>query len=317
MADLLARFRLIDEMSQRMSSIASAGTNMLSSWQSAGQAINGSLAGADQAAAGLSRSVDRAAQSVNSFDRASSNVSSSTEELASAMESQQEAAEGAAESTDYWTDAVGDYDRSALEAIYTTEELVEMGFKTQDALEHEAQAAEEAADAAEELGDAAEESGEQQEEMGERGTDAGRSVSDALVAAGIVKLVHEIGQAFMEAALEAEKFETSVAKLQTIAGAEHIGELSSDINTLSRETGIASTDLADVAYNAISAGAAVEDAVSTAEAASKLATAGFTDTASALSVLSTAMNAYGDAAGTASQISDSLITVQNLGVTPV
>lgn len=317
MADLFARFKLIDEMSSKLSQMASAGTNMLNSWQNAGHTVNNALAGIDKASDAAAKGVEDFSDAVSELDRSSSGVLSATEDLSSSMENLAQSAEGAAEKTDYWTDAIGNYDKSAMDAIYTTEELVEMGFKTQDALEAEAKAADQASEAAEELGDAAEDAGDQQEEMAEKGSNAAKTLSDALTAAGIVKLVHEIGKAFLEASEDAAHFETSIAQLQTIAGKGQIGTLTADINDLSRRTGIAASDLAGVAYNAISAGAAVEEAVGTAEAASKLATAGFTDTTSALSVLSTAMNSYGDAAGTAMDISNSLITVQNLGVTTV
>jgi len=48
MADLLARFKLIDEMSNKMSQMASAGTNMLNAWQNAGQSVNSALSGIDK-----------------------------------------------------------------------------------------------------------------------------------------------------------------------------------------------------------------------------------------------------------------------------
>ena len=86
---------------------------------------------------------------------------------------------------------------------------------------------------------------------------------------------------------------------------------------MSSQTGAAASDLALVAYNAISAGTDTEKAMEMAKTATDLATGGFTSTDSALSVLTTSLNAYGDAAGTAAQISDSLIMVQNLGVTTV
>ncbi len=34
---------------------------------------------------------------------------------------------GGGRQTDYWTDAVGNYDKGCLEAVYSTEELVNMG----------------------------------------------------------------------------------------------------------------------------------------------------------------------------------------------
>jgi len=115
------------------------------------------------------------------------------------------------------------------------------------------------------------------------------------------------------------EYETSLAKLSTIADTNKVSidEFSEGFKDLAVKTGQSASSLADVAYNAISAGASTEDAMKTAESAAKLATAGFTDTASALSLLTTTQNAYGDQAGTLEQISDGLIQVQNLGVTTV
>ena len=138
-----------------------------------------------------------------------------------------------------------------------------------------------------------------------------------MASAGIISTVKAVGEALLDTSEAASQTETAFAKLQTIAGAGAMGTLSKEVKVLSADTGIAQTALADVAYNAISAGSAVENAVGTAGTAAKLAAAGFTETSSALSVLSTAMNSYGDAAGTATDISDSLIMVQNLGVTTV
>ncbi len=111
--------------------------------------------------------------------------------------------------------------------------------------------------------------------------------------------------------------ETAFAKLETIAGSENIDDLTASLSELAKQTGTSSADLAEVAYNAISAGVSVEEACEMAETATMLATAGFTDADSALSVLTTALNSYGDTAGTATEISDSLVMVQNLGVTTI
>lgn len=142
-------------------------------------------------------------------------------------------------------------------------------------------------------------------------------LGNAMAASGIKQAAEEIAQMLGTCIEKAEEFQTSIAKLQTIAGSDSIDSLSSDILDLSNATGIAASDLANTAYNAISAGTAVADSVDMAEQASKLAIAGFTDTDSALSVLTTTINAYGESAGTAAEISDSLIVVQNLGVTTV
>lgn len=143
------------------------------------------------------------------------------------------------------------------------------------------------------------------------------ALTNTVISSGVKEGFEAVYKAISQCVEAAEQFESSIAKLQTISGESSISTLSEDILELSSNTGIAASDLANTAYNAISAGTAVSDAVSMAESASKLAIAGFTDTDSALSVLTTAINAYGDAAGTATEISDSLIQVQNLGVTTV
>lgn len=114
-------------------------------------------------------------------------------------------------------------------------------------------------------------------------------------------------------------YETAFAQVQTIMDTSQVStsEMSNAILALSNDMGIAASELSGTVYNAISATGDTANAVTLAGQASKLATAGFTDTGSALSVLTTAMNAYGLSAEEAEHISDSLIQVQNLGVTTV
>ncbi len=115
------------------------------------------------------------------------------------------------------------------------------------------------------------------------------------------------------------EYETAFAKVKTIMDDTQVSaeDMSSAILDLSSKMGIASSDISDTVYNAISATGDTANAVSLVESATKLATAGFTDSSSALSVLTTTMNAYGMSVEDATHISDSLITVQNLGVTTV
>ena len=114
-------------------------------------------------------------------------------------------------------------------------------------------------------------------------------------------------------------FENAMAKVGTIADASVVPleVLESAIIGLSNETGVASSDIAESVYNVISATGDTAGAVDLVRDATKLATAGFTDSGSAMSVLTTAMNAYGLSASEATKISDSLIMTQNLGVTTV
>lgn len=126
--------------------------------------------------------------------------------------------------------------------------------------------------------------------------------------------------AFGKSALDASvQYESAFAQVQTIMDTSQMSveDMSSAIKELSSEMGVSTEELSNTVYNAISATGDTANAVALAGQASMLATAGFTDTASALSVLTTAMNAYGMSADEAEDISNSLIMVQNLGVTTV
>lgn len=114
-------------------------------------------------------------------------------------------------------------------------------------------------------------------------------------------------------------FEDAMAKVNTIADTTKVplDELEKSILGLSDETGIAATEIADNVYNAISAGQNTEDAVNFVSNATKLAKAGFAESADALDILTTIMNAYGMEAGRVTNVSDMLIQTQNLGKTTV
>lgn len=114
-------------------------------------------------------------------------------------------------------------------------------------------------------------------------------------------------------------FETALAKVSTIAdtGKVSVGELSKQILDASGSMGIAAADIAEAAYQAISAGQDTANAVVFAGQASKLAAAGFTSSSSAVDILTTALNAYGLSADQATHVSDVLLTTQNLGKTSV
>lgn len=125
-----------------------------------------------------------------------------------------------------------------------------------------------------------------------------------------------LGKAAINAGTE---YETAFAQVETIMDKNVVSteDMSSAIKDLSNQMGISASELSGTVYNAISATGDTANAVELAAQASQLATAGFTDTGSALSVLTTAINAYGMSAEEATSISDSLIAVQNLGVTTV
>lgn len=156
-----------------------------------------------------------------------------------------------------------------------------------------------------------EESGQKLKDIGETMTKAGTTLTKT-VTAPIVGLGTAMGKM-------ASDYEDALAKVGTIADTTKVpmDQLSKSITDLSNATGQGASDIAEAVYNAISAGQDTADAVNFVENATKLARAGFTDTAAATDILTTALNAYGLEASEVTRVSDILITTQNLGKTTV
>lgn len=281
MAGLSVIFKAVDEISSKFEAMTSAGTRAL-----------------------------------DSFDRIAAAADSSYESISEGAAEAAEAIDKAAAATDYWTDKIGNYDKGAMQAIYSTEELVDMGYMTEEALEHVGDALDDAAREMEDFGEEAEDAGNESEDFGKKSQNAVEGLNKLLATVGIVAALTTIAGAFADCSKAAAEFEANVAMVSTVADTTVLsaGELSAQISELSMDTAKSVNELADASYNAISAGVATEDAVATVGDATKLATAGFTSSSSALSVLTTALNAYGLEASEVTNISDSLITSQNLGV---
>lgn len=148
------------------------------------------------------------------------------------------------------------------------------------------------------------------EKVGNKSADLGNKMLP--VTAAITGATAATGKMAME-------FEDAMAKLSTIADTTEkpLDELRTEIMDLSDQTGISATEIANNVYDAISAGQKTGDAVSFVSNATKLAKAGFTDSASSLDILTTAMNAYEMSADEVTKVSDLLIQTQNLGKTTV
>lgn len=431
MADLTAKFRLIDEMSDKLSSMAESGQQMVDQFERAGATANSAFDGISRSTVTTAGTIDGVAMSVDSLQGAANNAASSADSLTQTLNGYGDAAGAAAENTDYWTDAVGNYDKGALEAVYTTEELVEMGMKSSEALaaqeaamqqceqaaselsqsvekagetekdlseamekasqiseeiakndnvsaeakeelakasqkaeeafdelaaaqqkaeqamedydrvmasgtdnleelqraaERTSQATEEldnangkAAAATEELSAATQQAADEAESSSDRSKKAFDELSNIITAAGITQTVKEMAEAFFEASEAAAEFETATMKISTVADTTKVSlsQISSDVMKLSKETGIGVDNLSEATYSALSASVDTADAVEFTATASKLAAGGFTSSATAVDVLTTALNAYGLEANHAENISDMLITTQNLGKTTV
>lgn len=209
--------------------------------------------------------------------------------------------------------------RSIDSAADATNNLNAAASETGQSLGDAADAAAQAADEVGNYGDQSEEAGRQGEEFGRRSGDGVKNLQSVLASAGIAVMLKAIADGFMDCSEAAAEFETSTAKVATIAdtGQKSLGSISSEIRAYSNETGEAATDMAEATYQAISASVETADAVAFAGTATKLAVGGFTSAANSVDVLTTAINAYGLEATDATHISDVLITTQNLGKTSV
>lgn len=140
-------------------------------------------------------------------------------------------------------------------------------------------------------------------------------VGAAVGGAFAVKKIAEFGAACLKTAASAE---TAFAKVNTLlsSGTDTTAYFDA-IKQESLETGVAVTDFSEAVYSAISASVDQASAVGFTTQAVKLAKGGFTNTATAVDVLTTAINAYGLKASDATAISDKLVMTQNLGKTTV
>lgn len=129
----------------------------------------------------------------------------------------------------------------------------------------------------------------------------------------------KVAEALMECVEAADKWETSMAKVQSIAQVndETLTTMGEDMRSLAMEYGIGANEIAEATYQAISASVDAGDAISFVGDAVKLAKGGFTDITSSVDVLTTVTNAYGKEANSTQHIMDALIQTQNLGKTTV
>lgn len=113
----------------------------------------------------------------------------------------------------------------------------------------------------------------------------------------------------------ANDFDNGMAKVNTIAGLsdDKLSGLSKSLLRVSNQTGQSATDIAEAAYQSLSASVPTDQVAKFTKTAANLAKTGYTDTASAVDVLSTAINAYGLKTSEASKLSDMLIQTQNRG----
>lgn len=140
---------------------------------------------------------------------------------------------------------------------------------------------------------------------------AGKKMSAAITAPAVAA-----GAASVKIAMD---FETSLAKVSTLAdtSAMSMEEIGDGARELAVEYGRSASEINEALYQAMSASVDTADSLEFVETATRLSKAGFTESATAVDVLTTAINAYGMEADKAEHVSDVLVNTQNLGKTTV
>ncbi len=128
-----------------------------------------------------------------------------------------------------------------------------------------------------------------------------------------------VGAGLTVATKNASDFEDGMAKMSTLFDTTQTSakDLSEEFIKLSNETGKGATELAEAGYQALSASVPIQNVGKFVKTSAELAKVGFTDTSTAVDVLTTAINAYGLSASDADKIANNLVNTQNLGKTTV
>ena len=191
--------------------------------------------------------------------------------------------------------------------------------ESQESLQKMTENAGHAAQGVDQIGSSTSEAADSASDFGERSTGALEALAANLSSSFIEFGISKIKDALLDCIDATGAFETAVANISTIADTNIVplDDLKNSIVTLSSELGVSAGDVADSVYGAISSGIDTADAIGVVEEATKLAVGSFTDTTTAVDILSAAINAYGLESSQASQMSDYLITMQTLTKTSV
>lgn len=156
---------------------------------------------------------------------------------------------------------------------------------------------------------------------GEAALKTGDIIKANLVSEAVTQGIQKMGAALKNAASDALTMamsnETAFAKASTLLNGDDLTKYYEGLIDISNRTGVAFTDLAESMYSALSAGVAQENVLEFVENSVKLSKGGFTQTATAIDIVTTALNAYHMEMSEATHVQDVLITTQNLGKTTV
>ena len=157
-------------------------------------------------------------------------------------------------------------------------------------------------------------------DTGDAALKTGDIIKANLVSEAVTQGIQKLGSA-LKAASNAVSMamsnETAFAKASTLLSGDDLTKYFEGLIEMSNRTGVAFTDLAESMYSALSAGVPQDNVLEFVENTVNLSKGGFTQTATAIDIVTTALNAYQMEMSEATHVQDVLITTQNLGKTTV
>lgn len=291
---LQAKFSLIDDFSKKLDVITKAGDACVRKFDTIATSADKAM---NKVATGLNKASDKMSQTVSS----AADMSAATDNV---------------------TDSIGQTAEASDVLVKKLDELIELQKQNSESsvvLQSDYDSLKEKLEQAEKTIDELSEKIKKLTEESEKAPKGFEALGNVIQTLGLAKVAQEISAALLDCSQSAAKFETSVAKVSTLVDTNKVSmrSMRDELLQLSGDTGKSVNDLSDATYQAISASVEVGNAIATVDKANKLAVGGFTSSATAVDVLTTALNAYNLSADQTEYISDILVTTQNLGKTTV
>ncbi len=287
---LSTKFKLVDDMSDKLKSLGTAGQDIAEELKNIGTSAS-SLEKVSDGAEKVTQTITETSDAVREYNEWH-------EKSIDALTDYINGVEGSEEELNKYTDTTKN----------ASEETDELGEKLKGTQQEHQKTQEEI-----------ERTTKKTQDYGNTNKEFFDTLENLIATAGIIAFLKKVYDGYTQCIEAATTYETSIAKVSTLADPSQmsIGDMSNDLLELSQKTGQAASDLADAEYQALSAGIATKSASEFVEQANQLAVGGFTEAATAVDVLTTALNAYQLDVSETERVSDTLITTQNLGKTTV
>lgn len=297
MPTLSTKFTLQDSMSKKLQQIAKAGKDVKQSLDSICtvtddlEDVSSKVDDNEKAFEQLSQKISKNSECTKKFDDAVKSNKSSMDELKSKTKSTSSETDKFSTST---TKAKTETDKLGKGLKDNKEPLDQFKEKVKD-------------------------TGKETDGLGDKISDTMETIGTAIASVGLIAFFDSVIDKMGECIDLSSKFETAIAKTSTLTVGTGYNQtdIKSDMTSLSMDTGKSTEELSEAQYQALSAGVAADESAKFVEKANALAVGGFTQTDTAVDIMTTAINAYNLSVKDATSITDDLIMTQNLGKTTV